>query len=395
MREIATSLIKILFDAGYTAYFAGGWVRDLLLEIPTDEIDIATSAPPHIVQALFPKTIPVGAQFGVIIVLHQGIPFEVTTFRKDHPYLDGRHPTTVDYSTPEKDAHRRDFTINGLFFDPLTETIYDYVGGQEDLEKKIIRAIGNPVERFSEDRLRMVRAVRFAARLGFTIEEGTKRALTSLSSTLFPAVSMERIWQELNKMAAYPHFDHALLMLQTFGLLSTIFPSLKGVEIEPFLKPFPYFPYHAPTLVYLLELFPQATLDEKIELCHYLKTSGKEVKLAEFLHHANNLFMLIDVENVEWVYFYAHEHAELALQVQAAKLRERGDFLAEHMRRKERLHRHIERRLERHPLVTSHHLKEHGIAPSQEMGRLLKEAERIAINEDLHDADEVLKRLSL
>jgi poly(A) polymerase len=151
LQSVATEICKTLLDHGYIAYFAGGWVRDLLLGRQTDEIDIATSAPPYIIQELFPKTIPVGIAFGVVIVVKEGINFEVTTFRKDHIYIDGRHPTGIDFSTPKKDAERRDFTINGMFYDPLTQTIYDYIGGQEDLKNGIIRAIGNAHERFLED----------------------------------------------------------------------------------------------------------------------------------------------------------------------------------------------------------------------------------------------------
>ncbi len=163
-------------------------MRDLLLHKSSHEIDIATSAPPHIIQHLFPRTVAVGIQFGVIVVVLEGINFEVTTFRKDHPYQDGRHPEGVDYSTPEKDAERRDFTINGMFYDPLTEIIYDFVGGKEDLKRKVIRAIGNPHARFAEDRLRMIRAVRFAARLGFEIESETAKAIEEHAHHLFPAV---------------------------------------------------------------------------------------------------------------------------------------------------------------------------------------------------------------
>ncbi len=388
---LATSICQTLFEAGYTAYFAGGFVRDLLLGTASDEIDIATSAPPSAIQKLFPRTIPVGISFGVVIVVYEGVNFEVATFRRDHPYHDGRHPDGVDFSTPEKDALRRDFTINGMFYDPLSDSVYDYVGGQEDLKNRLIRAIGNPEARFTEDRLRMVRAVRFAARLGFTIDKGTEKAIQKLAATLFPSVSMERIWQEFCKMASYPHFDQALITLQRLGLLSIIFPNLQRVEIEQLVKRFSYFPLECPTIVYLLQLFPQATLEEHLELCDYLKTSNDEKKLVTFFSQPtpNELY--------EWAHFYAHPHSTLFIEVEAAKLDppQRGQFLEEHEKRRKKLSKHIKRIEEKRPLVSSVLLREHGIKPGPRMGELLKQAEEIAINEDIHSAEEVLSFMQI
>src|SRR6185437_5720237 len=167
MYEVATHIVKRLVEAGHLAYFAGGWVRDFLLNHPSDDIDIATSASVEEIQALFPKTIPVGIAFGIVIVVEKGHQFEVATFRKDRGYVDGRRPTGIDPASPEEDAQRRDFTLNGMFYDPLQKKVLDFVSGQEDLKKGIIRAIGNPHERFLEDRLRMMRAVRYGTRFGF------------------------------------------------------------------------------------------------------------------------------------------------------------------------------------------------------------------------------------
>jgi poly(A) polymerase len=397
-QSFAKTICQTLFDAGYTAYIAGGWVRDLLLGQESDEIDIATSAPPYVIQKLFPKTIPVGIAFGVVIVVIEGINFEVTTFRKDHPYSDGRHPTGIDFSTAEKDAQRRDFTINGMFYDPLTETLHDYVGGKEDLHKGIIRTIGDPEERFSEDRLRMVRAVRFASRLGFTIDEATAKAITTYAPTLFPSVSIERIWQELCKMAAYPHFDQAILMLHHFGLLSAIFPQLRTTSLETIKKrvePFPYFPMGAPPIAYLLELFPSLSLEERLQLCLYLKTSTQERKLVEFFTASQELFTRPSVEPVEWAHFYAHPLSELFTHIAAARLLppHRAPFLEEHTQRFKSLKKHIERIQIKNPLITSAHLQQIGIPPGKKMGLFLKMAERIAINENLNLPEAVLQRL--
>lgn len=387
---LATSICRILFESGYVAYFAGGWVRDLLLKQPTDEIDIATSAPPEVVQKLFPKTIPVGVAFGVIIVVIDGVNFEVTTFRKDHSYHDGRHPDGIDFSTPEKDALRRDFTINGMFYDPLTKTIYDYVGGQQDLKKKIIRAIGDPRHRFMEDRLRMIRAIRFSSRLKFQIEEKTAEAIHEQASTLFPSVSMERIWQELTKMAASHHFDQALITMEKLGLLQIIFPQLK-TSIEKYVAPFPYFPSDCPPIIYILELFPKTSLEECLALCDYLKTTNEDKKLVAFFIESKKP----PEQPYDWAHFYAHPNADLFLRVQAAKILppDRESFMKEHEARRTFLNTHIDRIRKRQPLVTAAMLQKRGIKPGKEMGLLLKKAEQIAINFNLNSSEEVLKTL--
>ncbi len=394
----AEEICKTLFAAGFTAYFAGGWVRDHLLGHLSTDIDIATSAPPEKIGQLFPKTIPVGIAFGVIIVVIENMQFEVSTFRKDHPYLDGRHPMSIDFSTAEKDAQRRDFTINGMFYDPMARVIYDYVGGQEDLRKKIVRAIGNPLDRFTEDRLRMIRAVRFTSRLGFHLEETTAVAIKACASTLLPAVSMERIWQELCKMSADPHFDQALLTLHQLALLGVIFPSLKNTSLEKIserVAPFPHFPIGSPTMAYLLELFPDLSLEAKLELCFYLKTSVQERKLVEFFESAHSLFVPSLTELYEWVHFYAHPLSGLYLGVQAAKLKKdrRIAFIKEHTTRQEFLSSHIHRIHSKMPLITSAHLSQLGVRPGKKMGLLLKRAEQIAINENLHCSEEVLQQL--
>ncbi|MCH9609766.1 MAG: CCA-adding enzyme [Chlamydiales bacterium] len=371
-------LVQTLHNAGYTAYYAGGWVRDHLLGQESGEVDIATNASPDTIEALFPKTIAVGKAFGVIVVIFEGTQFEVATFRKDHPYHDGRHPDGIDFSTPEKDAQRRDFTINGMFFDPLTEEIHDYVDGQSDLKKQVIRAIGDPLKRFEEDRLRMIRAVRFAARLGFHIEERTQHAIKSQAHTLFPSVSMERIWQELQKMAQFPHFDQAMITLDRFGLLKEIFPTVENVEKR--VKPFSKFPKHCPTILYIRELIP----DGGAELCRYLKGSNRDAKLLEF-------FQIEPQDLVEWAYFYAHEFADLRLKIDHAK----GFSLTEHRQRQEKLKKHIERIKRKKPLITASHLQKQGVKPGKQMGELLKEAERIAITQDINNAKTLLEKLNL
>lgn len=168
--EVAKKIVRKLRNAGYQAYFVGGSVRDMLLGRPIEEVDIATNASPTIVTTIFPDTLSIGAAFGIIAVKENGQLFEVATFRSDEDYEDGRHPNRVVFASMKDDAIRRDFTINGMYYDPFEEKLFDLVEGRADLERKIIRAIGHPKQRFLEDKLRILRAIRFAATLGFALD---------------------------------------------------------------------------------------------------------------------------------------------------------------------------------------------------------------------------------
>lgn len=231
-KSAATDIARRLQQAGHTAYFAGGCVRDELLGLDPHDYDIATSAKPAEVQKLFPHTQAVGAHFGVILVMEHGRAFEVATFRSDHEYIDGRRPEMVTFSTPEEDAARRDFTINGMFHDPVADKFIDFVGGQDDLASKSLRAIGDPVARFREDKLRLLRAVRFAARFGYEIDPATWEAVKAHAADI-RAVSAERIREELVKILAHANRVRGFDLLDRSGLLKEILPeieALKGCE---------------------------------------------------------------------------------------------------------------------------------------------------------------------
>jgi poly(A) polymerase len=241
-------VLQRLREHGHAAYFVGGCVRDLLLSASPQDYDIATSAHPEEVMSLFPNTIAVGAQFGVVLVVmgvegaadNKPIHVEVATYRSDIGYSDGRHPDAVRYSeTAEEDIQRRDFTINGLLLDPIANQVLDYVGGRSDLERKIIRTIGDPIQRFQEDKLRMMRAVRFAARLGYTIEPNTMSAIRELAREIHQ-VSRERIRDELDKMLSEGQARLCFELLDVSGLLVEVLPeisALKGVEQPPQYHP--------------------------------------------------------------------------------------------------------------------------------------------------------------
>jgi len=400
-QAVATKIVKTLVDAGYTAYFAGGWVRDHLLGEARSDIDIATEAPPEKVMELFSRTIPVGVNFGVVVVVEEGFNFEVSSFRREGLYVDGRRPQEVQMATPEEDVARRDFTINGMFYNPLTGDIIDYVGGREDLQQGIVRAIGEAHERFVEDRLRMIRAVRIACRFQFTMDPETEKAIIANAATLFPAVAMERVWQEFGKMAKHPHFAEALVTMHRLGLLPIIFPQLRELsveEIEKRVASFAAFPDNAPLIFYLIELFPDAPLEQQQELCSYLKATNRDIKLIEMLDEARALMQCTEsVEKVCWARFYARDNADMCLNTVSARWdsTRRQAFESEDQKRREVLANHVRRIRERKPLISSSILKEEGIAPGPLMGRLLGEAERIAVNEDFDDPSELLRRLKI
>ncbi len=228
-REFATDVVRRLREAGFVAYFAGGCVRDLLLGRAAKDYDVATSARPEQVRELFGrrKTLAVGESFGVIIVIgpKPAGQVEVATFRTDGEYQDGRRPTDVAFCSPEEDAQRRDFTINGMFYDPVDSRVLDYVGGEADLAKGVIRAIGDPRARMTEDKLRMLRAVRFTATLEFQLDPATADAIRSMSDQLH-VVSAERIAQELHKMLLDPHRRRAMELCEAVGLLRVVLPEV-------------------------------------------------------------------------------------------------------------------------------------------------------------------------
>ncbi len=231
---VARGIIERLRDHGHQAYLAGGCVRDRLLglEHPVGDFDVATSARPEEVQRLFAHTIAVGAQFGVILVVEGDVRVEVATFRADEAYVDGRHPSSVRFTTPQEDAARRDFTINGMFEDAGTGEVLDFVGGRRDLERRIVRAIGDPRRRFAEDRLRLVRAVRFAARLGFAIEPDTAAAIRDMAPAIHE-VSAERVGEEIVKILTEGAARRGFELASELGLLGEVLPEveqMRGVE---------------------------------------------------------------------------------------------------------------------------------------------------------------------
>jgi len=238
--ELARHIVSRLKASGHQAYFVGGCVRDLLLSGEPKDYDIATDARPAEISALFPKSDLVGAHFGVVLVHDSGAQVEVATFRSDHAYSDGRHPVAVDFETdPRQDVLRRDFTINALLLDPDRDEVLDFVGGRDDLRNRIVRAIGDPETRFREDHLRLLRAVRFAARLNYQIDPATLRAIQHLHGQIVK-VSAERIRDELSRILTEGGARRGFELLDETGLLPDILPevaAMKGVAQPPEFHP--------------------------------------------------------------------------------------------------------------------------------------------------------------
>jgi poly(A) polymerase len=234
--ELSRRIIDQLRAQGRQAYWAGGCVRDRLLGVPAKDYDVATDALPRDLLRFFPAAIRVGVQFGVVLVRQEGVDVEVATFRTDHDYRDGRRPESVSFTrSPEEDVRRRDFTINGILCDPVEDRYLDFVGGRRDLEAGIIRAIGNPDERFTEDKLRMLRAVRFAARLGFETETETLQSIERHAPDI-QQVSMERIRDEISRILTEGGARRGFELLDETGLLKVLLPEIKtlqGIEQSP------------------------------------------------------------------------------------------------------------------------------------------------------------------
>ncbi|MGE5218425.1 MAG: CCA tRNA nucleotidyltransferase [Chloroflexota bacterium] len=238
-RERAIFVVQRLRQEGHEAYLAGGCVRDMLLDKAPQDYDIATNAKPDEIKNIFPDTVPVGAEFGVMLVLVDGQPFEVASFRYDGPYLDGRRPSHVRYGSLQEDVLRRDFTINGMLYDPIENRVIDLVEGRRDLDRRRIRAIGRPAERFAEDRLRMLRAVRFAASLQFDIDDPTFAAIRQMATTI-TAIAWERIGDEITRILTEGNARRGFELLDGSGLLKVLLPeidALKGIWQSPDYHP--------------------------------------------------------------------------------------------------------------------------------------------------------------
>jgi poly(A) polymerase len=348
----ARHIVQTLRTHGFVAYLAGGCVRDRLLSLEPKDFDVATNASAERVQRLFPNTVPVGIQFGVVLVVNDGTPCEVATFRSDGVYLDGRHPTSVHFSNAQEDAQRRDFTINGMFYDPLTEEVIDYVGGRADLQARVIRAIGDPYARFAEDRLRMLRAVRLAARLDFTIASDTFAALHTLAPTISD-IAWERIGDEIIKILTGRGAKRAFELLFESGLLHVVLPeieAMRGVEQSP--------DFHPEGDVFVHTLLLLDKLDQPTET----------LTLGALLHDVAK--PVCQAHNAHRITFYGHceKGAEMAIEIcqRLKRSRETWDRVAYLVKN----HLRVLSAPEMRPATLKRFLREEGIKELLELARL-------------------------
>lgn len=426
MKDTAINIVKRLRGAGHTAYFNGGCVRDMVRGVEPQDIDIATSATPEQVQALFAKTVPVGAAFGVVLVLEDGHQFEVATFRSDEAYVDGRRPTSVRYGSPEEDARRRDFTINGLFYDPIADQIIDFVGRRADIERKLVRTIGEPRERFTEDKLRLLRCVRFAANLGYEIEPATFDAVKEMAAEI-NVVSAERIRDELVKIFTRANAGRGLELLDTSGLLQEILPeiaAMKGVEQPPEFHPEGDVFKHTRLMLDTLPLNPSMVLAFAV-LLHDVGKPPTFVRAPDrirFNEHdrigaemTETILRRLRFSNdeIEKITLCVREHMKFQFvkEMRQAKLKRLmaretfPDELELHRIDCASSHRNLENYeflktkatemppevLKPQPLLTGHDLLALGLKPGPSVGQILHEVEELQLEERLKTREEALE----
>ncbi len=281
-KEAAIKIIRRLRCNGFEALLAGGCVRDMLLKRSASDYDVATNAHPEDVIKLFKRTLRVGAKFGVVIVLFKDKQVEVATFRTETGYINGRHPSSVKYASAAEDASRRDFTINGMFYDPIKKEVIDYVNGRADLKKELIRTIGSPAERFGEDYLRMLRAVRFSTQLGFAIEPRTFSEICSNSKHIIK-ISGERIAIELEAILVNPNRSTGVLLLIKSGLAKAVFPGLTGEKVKLAIKVLNQLRKKSDFPLTLACLFAACPTEFAIEKCRILRLSKNQTKHIRFL----------------------------------------------------------------------------------------------------------------
>ncbi len=281
-KQAAIEIVRRLQEHGFEALLAGGCVRDMLLGRKPKDYDVATNAKPKEVVRLFPRTLTVGVKFGVVIVLIRHGQVEVATFRSEAGYRDGRHPDEVEFTDAAEDAGRRDFTINGMFYDPLTERVIDYVEGQADLARQIVRTIGDPQERFAEDYLRMLRAIRFSTRLGFAIEPATFAAIRQ-NAQCITRISGERTATELEAILVDPNRQAGASMLFESGLAETIFPGLPAEHRPRAVAILGHLRKQVDFALALAAFFAGCQAEEALTKCRLLRLSRRTTKHLTFL----------------------------------------------------------------------------------------------------------------
>ncbi len=383
-KKQALFIISQLRKQGFEALFAGGCVRDMLLGRQPKDYDVATNAAPQQIMKLFRRTLKVGAQFGVVIVLMDNQQVEVATFRSDVGYADGRHPDKVEFVSAKEDALRRDFTVNGMFYDPIAKEVLDYVGGRKDLQHRILRTIGKADERFGEDYLRMLRAVRFAVQLDFRIEPATWRAVCRLSGKI-TNISTERIAAELQKTVTYPNKAHGGKLLIESGLTREIWPKAnvrllkQGVEVLSGLPKQSCWPLSAAALFVAFD-------ENTAKACfQQLKPSGEQIKHFAFL--LKNKGRLSDALSLaELKTLASSPYWQDLLALEKAVLKAQGKSLKPLLAARKRLAMLKDASLKPKPLLDGHQILALGAVPGPMVGAVSRDLYTAQLNEKIHTA---------
>lgn len=411
--DFAVDVVRRLQQAGFEAVWAGGCVRDLLMDRQPQDYDVATSAQPTEVRRLFRRTRAVGESFGVILVIgprhdETVLDVEVATFRTEGDYLDGRRPETVEFATAEQDAWRRDFTINGMFFDPVAQRAIDYVGGEEDLKRGMVRAIGEPHDRMREDKLRMLRAIRFAATLDFELDAATERAVRDMAAEIL-IVSPERIAQELRKMLVNRHRRRAVRLIQQTGLLPHVFPELRSVLLPEVPMKWSHTlnvleelrdPGFELALAALLHTLPpgdgRSSADDGTVhgVCRRLKLSNREREhVAWLVEHQAALKNAAAQPLATLKHLLASPYRDDLIELVRASAAAAGVESEDVAFVRRFLEEHGPEEIDPPPLITGADLIDLGLAPGPEFQRLLDLVRDAQLNEEIHDREEALQLL--
>jgi tRNA nucleotidyltransferase/poly(A) polymerase len=387
-KQTAIKVIKRLQQNGFQALLAGGCVRDMLLSRRAKDYDVATDARPKDVMRLFKRTLKVGAKFGVVIVLIEGQQVEVATFRTETGYADGRHPGSVEFSSAVEDAGRRDFTINGMFYDPLQKQVIDYVNGQADLKSRMVRTIGRPTERFGEDYLRMLRAVRFSTQLGFAIESSTWSAICSNAKKI-AKISGERIAMELEGILVNPNRAAGASMLIKSGLAEAIFPGLPCKQAKVAVGILSQLRKKVDFALALASFFAGGETDFAVRSCRVLKPSRSQSKHVKFLLANRGKLLDEEMSLAELKKILAKPYFWDLYELQRAIQKAKGDgrkSIAALISLRKRISALGDVELQPKPLLNGHDLIRLGAVPGPSLGQLAEEMYIAQLEGTLHTA---------
>ena len=385
-KQAAIQIVKRLRDTGFQALMAGGCVRDMLLKRRPSDYDVATDAKPSDVMRIFRRTLKVGAKFGVVVVLIDKIQIEVATFRTESDYTDGRHPSKVHFATAAEDAARRDFTINAMFYDPIAKKVIDYYGGQADLKKKNIGTVGEPAERFREDYLRMLRAVRFSTQLGFSIEPRTQAAIQEGAKNI-AKISGERIAAELEGILVSPNRAKGMQLLIETGLAGFIFSGCSCPGAAFVVHLLSYLPKNISFALGLAAMFAGFETDFALEKCEVLKLSRNQSKHIEFLlDNRGKLLRDLTLADLKLILSepYFEDLFDLQKAIQKASEQSIGPLVK--LRKRIRQLRGVELRPK--PILNGHDLMALGAVPGPALGQLAQEMYIVQLEGKLQSAEQ-------